>query len=159
AYAEGARDLSWSDDNRWLAVCGGPVGEQKPGQGHLLLRSAATGEVVSLPAEHAWHVTCLAFQPKGKVLATGAQDGTVRLRGVAARKALPAIPTATVAVRALCWHPDGGTLATAGMHQDRGRWFGHVALWDVRTGKLLLRVVEPNFFITSLAWSLDGKWL
>jgi WD40 repeat protein/serine/threonine protein kinase len=158
-HADGVKDLTWSHDGQWLAMCGGPAGQQQDGKGEIWLRNTASGAMVSLAAGHSWHVNRLAFQPRGMLLATGSQDGTVVIRDVVTKKELPTFPRSLLAVQALCWHPEGSALATAGKHGDRGKWVGQVTIWEPATGNKLLQIPEPDFHVTSLAWSPNGKWL
>src|SRR5262245_59369155 len=72
-------------------------------------------------------VTCLAYAPDGKTLATGSKDGTVRLWD-AAGKERATLPGHERMVTALAFAPDGKALATAGY--DKG-----IKVWDAAGGK------------------------
>jgi len=105
-------------------------------------------EVEVIPA-HAGRITCLAFSPDGKWLATGGQDKRVILRDVA-----PAAGNATRktfrqyrqsdAVTAVIFSPNGRLLAT-------GCSDGVVQLWDVAVGKPIQTWRSPGS-VTCLAF-------
>jgi WD40 repeat protein len=127
-----------------------------------------TGEVVARlmpprtndPREpgHRDSVLCLAFDPTGRILASGGNDSTVQLWDVT-RGPQPAIRSRAILtahrapVRTLAFSPDGRTLATAGAD-------GSIRLWEVATGRELssrsgnARNPDP---INTLAFSPDGQ--
>lgn len=75
---------------------------------------------------HPEYVTALAFSPDGKTLASGSQDGSIRLWDPATGEARAVLKSKWVL--ALACSPDGKTLASG--HSDRrGR------LWDMAAGR------------------------
>lgn len=97
--------LAWSADGRSLAVGGG--------EGRLCAISPQDGAITEL-GEHAPGVLELAWQPKGQLLASSGQDGSVRLWDRDATDAPPRVLHRSPRWPAgLAWRSDGRTLAFA----------------------------------------------
>ncbi len=96
----------------------------------------------------------VAFSPDGKILATGSQDGRVRLWDVATRRQVgPSLTVGTVAVNKVAFSPDGKILAAASIT-------GTVRLWDVANGRLVSSIYGGRGVALDLvAFSPDGKIL
>lgn len=110
---------------------------------------------------HTNTVACLAFDPRGVVLASGGTDGTVRLWDVRARAHLAVLAEPDQgAVRALAFLPGGDRLVSGG-HD------GALRVWDVRGRRLAARApafrpdpADPaGAAINCLAVSPDGRWV
>src|SRR5262249_9424549 len=97
-----------------------------------LVESLAQAQELKLDATlWGWHkdfVLAVAHRPDGKILASGGQDGTVRLTDLGSGTVRFCLREHTAPVRAVRFAPDGKILASAG--DD-----GNVLLWDMTSGK------------------------
>jgi WD40 repeat protein len=129
------------------------------------LERIPTGEVVArlIPPlnndpqviAHRNTVPALAFDPTGRILASGDSDGKVILWDVPSFRPLRVLPGHTRAIRTLAFSPDGQRLATAG--QD-----GSLRVWDVNQGgQVDGRAGNPQNPdpINIVAYSPDGQFI
>lgn len=114
-------------------------------------------EVVAVLGEqrqrHWGQVWAVAYQPDGKRLASGGQDGPIRLWD-AATMTEQAVLTGHSAIRALAFTPDGRTLASAGADNI-------VRLWDMASSPPVTRAVLKGHTgaVRALAFTHDGRML
>ena len=97
------------------------------------LANIAKGSQLATLAGHSWIVTCAAFSPDGKCLATGSQDGTCKIWDVAGKKILYTLPNEGGAIWSVAFTPDGSRLMLAG--NDR-----HVEFWDLEKRSVVLTI-------------------
>jgi WD40 repeat protein len=110
---------------------------------------ALVREPASLPDACSWtietrsaraQVRAVAYRPDGKLLATGGDDGTIRLWDTASGELVRMLVGDSV--WSLSWSPDGKVLAVSG-------GAGDPRLWEVDTGRLLRRLPAGSV----VAWS------
>jgi WD40 repeat protein len=116
----------------------------------LSLWDTASGKQLATISQPSW-VTTATFRPDSAVIATGHDDGMVRLWDVAQRKLLSEFKAHAQPVSALAFSPDGLRLASAG--EDRA-----IVLWDA-AGKEIARLLGHTDRIPSLAWHPKGHRL
>jgi WD40 repeat protein len=97
-------------------------------------------------------VTALAYQPRGKLLASGGGDGVVRLWDADTLRLRAILRGHRGAARALAFSPDGRRLASASDDQM-------VRLWEMTEEGAREQASLPpvGFFVYALAFSADGQ--
>ncbi|MBE0540501.1 MAG: serine/threonine protein kinase [Verrucomicrobia bacterium] len=120
---------------------------------HYLWRQCQGDQLATL-GEHERIVTCAAFSPDGRYLATGSQDQTVKIWDVAQRELVTTLAAATGAVWTVAFTPDARFLVTSGQGGTRlwsyGDW-QFITHFPGQTATLshtspLLAVSEVSFF-------------
>ncbi|WP_322741158.1 NB-ARC domain-containing protein [Streptomyces hygroscopicus] len=96
-------------------------------------------------------VRTAAFSPDGALLATGGDDGQVRLWNPVTGSALRTL-ISEPSVRAVGFSPDGTVLATAGGQ-------GRVTLWSPATGTAIRTLPHHGSRVNALAFTADGAVL
>jgi RNA polymerase sigma factor (sigma-70 family) len=149
--------LAVSGDGRFLAAGGSTLNQVA----HVW-DVAAGKEVRAIPTPP----LCYAFalSPNGRTLAVvgtvgtgGPEDRYLHLWDTATGKALHRLePALDNQVFAVCFSPDGKTLASSGLDLKRGEPV--LKLWDVASGRERLRV-KPGNNITGLTFSPNGRLL
>jgi WD40 repeat protein len=115
--------------------------------GGLYLADAAGGEARRLGGHEQGGLT-LAVQPGGMRVATGGQDGTIRLWDTAAGRETCAIETGTAWVERVAWRPNGSRFAAA-----LGR---RVGVWAADGSRLGISDDHAST-VADIAWSPDGS--
>ncbi|MCS6936254.1 MAG: WD40 repeat domain-containing protein [Candidatus Bipolaricaulota bacterium] len=129
----------------------GPVGIAQ--QGYQEVRCPPTQPfTVCTLSGHTSVVTSVAFSPDGKLLASGAQDNTVKLWEVASGQEVRTLSGHTSYVRSVAFSPDGRLLASGALDQT-------IKLWEVASGSLVRTLSGPTNIVFSVAFSPDGQLL
>jgi WD40 repeat protein len=153
------RQIGWHElvDPAGLWCFSGTAHYLASGSNELCIWETSTGELRACWPQTSW-VTALAFQPGGLILASGHDDGVVRLWHYATSRLLhelrgPIAPSGaggSSAVSALAFSLDGKKLAVA--DEDRS-----ILLWDVASGEVRGRLSGHSDRIPALAWHPDGR--
>ena len=118
---------------------------------NVTLWDAADGSKIATLQQLSW-VTALAFSPDKTVLATGHDDGRVRLWNVENQKMLAELRDHNFPVSALAFSSDGKQLATAA--EDRA-----IHLIDMATRARVKSLVGHTDRVPALAWHPSGTML
>jgi WD40 repeat protein/serine/threonine protein kinase len=155
--------VTFSPDGRFLLVddVGGQHG--KDGGSHAVtVWDAQTGQtspkVIGIVGRHSEDIWCLKFSVDGNLLASGSNDGTVKLwHWDPARPGQPQKPVHSFPVRnygfgdCVAFTPNSERLVTASGPT--------VTIWDVKTGDPLHTLRGHSGDVIAVAVSPDGRWL
>ena len=106
----------------------------KPGETDLrgfewrYLWNLCRGDQLATLSGHTGTVTCAAFSPDGGLLASGSQDGAVKIWSASERKLLKTLTLTTTPVWSVAYTPDGQYLVTG---SQRGVQFWNPHTWQV----------------------------
>jgi WD40 repeat protein len=146
------RGLAFLPDGKTL-FAGGDNGW---GEGAVHFLDVTTGQEVRRFDGHDTRVEAVAFSPDGRLVATGAADGSgpIRLWESATGKPVRALGGQTRGARdfVLAFSPVGNTLAAGG-------YAGRVTLWDVAAGEAVRGFRPHRHNVLCLVFSADGKTL
>ncbi len=117
----------------------------------LSIWDTSTGRLLTAMAQPSW-VTALAFAAEPSCLATGHDDGAVRLWDAAGQRLLRELCGHQRPVSALAFSPQGTMLASAG--EDKT-----ICLWNVADGQMIGSWRAHTDRIPALAWHPDGVFL
>ncbi|MBI2808242.1 MAG: hypothetical protein HYX68_24920 [Planctomycetes bacterium] len=159
------RAMAISPIDDYIALGFGGTGE--PGTAILFWTGRLRAHVEQLPTRHTDAILDVAFDPRGKLVATCGYDSLIQItdvskltRGKVARPrreddaatALFTLKEHSDAVYGLAFNPDGTLLAS--VSADRA-----MKVFDVEKGKLLYTLGEATDWLYTVAWSPDGRYL
>jgi WD40 repeat protein/DNA-binding SARP family transcriptional activator len=141
----------------------------RAGESSVRLLDTGSAKEIARFAVRTSMVTSLAFAPTAPVLAVTGANGVVQLWNVAGRPRLQrrltgvrSINGSPETIATAAFSPDGRLLAVGDVNYTPGATpyrFGTVAVWNVRTGRLLWRVRSRHGWVHAVAFSPSGQLL
>lgn len=101
---------------------------------------------------HSMQVRCVAFSPDGTRVATGSDDGTIKLWDAVTGQEIETLSPNQGQVNVVDFSPDGTCIASAGSDKT-------IKIHDVRSGKIFASLEGHENYITALAFTPDGQQL
>lgn len=100
---------------------------------------------------HSSYVSCLAWSPDGRKLASGSMDNTVNIWDAATGSRVSEISWHSNWVNSVSWSPDSNKIASGGKD-------GNILVSESASGRELFRITN-NYPISAVDWSPDGRQL
>jgi WD40 repeat protein len=142
------RIVGFSKDSKTIVVLDGGWDSAAT----VVVWNADTGQRAKRPPGHQSAVTCMAYAPGGKLLASGSMDKTIRLWNPATGEHLRQLALHQQAITAVAFSPDGKLLASSSRD-------GVTRLSQVADGKIVADFDGPDRGAAALAFAVDGKML
>jgi len=138
--------LDWSRDGTRLAFADDLLS--------VSIADVSTGRILTSLHGHSGPVGTVRFRPDGRLLASTAWDGTVRVWDPAAGKCLVTYQGHAPGrwISGLAWSPDGKQIASGG-------WDQRIEVWDAETGKGVASLSGHTSPVWGLDWSAAGMRL
>jgi WD40 repeat protein/serine/threonine protein kinase len=145
----GTNCIEWSPDDRMLASSGSfettvRLWDRETGG---LLRSTGSGYIRGSRDM----ISGVAWSPNGKWLASGSNDGKLRLWEAQSGQELATFESRVGPIHCVAWSPDGKLLADGERHA--------VQIWDVNAHKTVHVLEEHAGAVLDVRWSADGAYL
>jgi WD40 repeat protein len=146
------------DGRRLVSGSGRLLSDDEPGE--VKVWNTATGEAVLTLKGHN-EVCSVAFSPDGKRLLSGSRYDTIKVWDAQTGREILSLEVLTGDVSSVAFSPDGKRLAIgSGESDQQGRPLsGEVKVWDVQTSQEALFLQGHSGWVSSVAFSPDGKRL
>ncbi len=127
-------------------VVSGEFGDQV-----IRIADIATGQLKSSLIGHTAGISTVDWNSDGSKIASGSNDGNVRVWNASSGAQLLSLSAHTGYVTSVAWNPDNRLLATTGVD-------GKLRIWDTATEEVICQISTEGFIYDS-AWNPDGTAL
>ncbi|GAA6036694.1 hypothetical protein JCM8097_003432 [Rhodosporidiobolus ruineniae] len=136
--------------NRGQAALNGPIAPTQPQQQG---DGKEPEEAIRVLEGHLSAVFCVAWSPRGDLVASGGMDETVRVWDVQRGKCLRVLPAHSEPVSAVQFSRDGTMIVS-------GSWDGYIRIWDCSTGQCLKTLAnEDNIPLANVRFTPNSRLL
>ena len=146
----------WSPDSNKIATCLYDVTTYDNYTNLVLIWNTRTGKNNCFLTGHDKAVKSISWSPDGNHIASGSDDGSIRIWDIRTGICTQHITVATGPnswLSEVRWSPDGTTIASC--FSD-----GKIQLWETKTGLCIRTIIaHPNKWINIISWSPNGSLL
>ncbi|PNY25699.1 WD repeat-containing protein 5, partial [Tolypocladium capitatum] len=156
-HMAGVSCLAWTPDSNTIASGSDDkairLWDRVTGRPKTTTRKSISGQEMAALRGHHNYIHCLAFSPKGNILASGSYDEAVFLWDVRAGRLMRSLPAHSDPVSGIDFCRDGTLVVSSSTD-------GLIRVWDTSTGQCLRTLVhEDNPAVTNVCFSPNGRFV
>ncbi|KAM5380199.1 hypothetical protein ACJZ2D_003650 [Fusarium nematophilum] len=156
-HMAGVSCLAWTPDSNTIASGSDDKGirlwDRVTGRPKTTARKTEAGQEMAPLKGHHNYIHCLAFSPKGNILASGSYDEAVFLWDVRAGRLMRSLPAHSDPVSGIDFCRDGTLVVSCSTD-------GLIRVWDTSTGQCLRTLVhEDNPAVANVCFSPNGRFV
>ncbi|KAK7417982.1 WD domain protein [Neonectria punicea] len=156
-HMAGVSCLAWTPDSNTVASGSDDkairLWDRVTGRPRTTARKTVAGQEMAPLKGHHNYIHCLAFSPKGNILASGSYDEAVFLWDVRAGRLMRSLPAHSDPVSGIDFSRDGTLVVSCSTD-------GLIRVWDTSTGQCLRTLVhEDNPAVANVCFSPNGRFV